>query len=148
MLLLAPLARAALLPGDSLRERLSRVLTETTVEDAAEVYAAIRDARPGRAGRSHGRGCVGRRPTVTLREAMALAADRDAIAREYVTDFALTFEVGVPAIRRARQEGLTWTDASVEAYLTPAGCNRRTPTSHASSGRRRRSRYLSARARS
>ena len=49
---------------------------------------------------------------------MALAADRDAVAREYVTDFALTFEVGVPAVRASPTEGLAWTEAAVEAYLT------------------------------
>ena len=29
------------------------------------------------------------------------AADRDAVAREYVTDFVVTFEVGVPALKAA-----------------------------------------------
>ena len=117
VLLLAPLARAALQSGGSLRERLTRVLAETTVADAAQMYAAIRHAGPGGLGASSAED-VSDTPTVTLREAMALAADRDAVAREYVTDFALTFEVGVPAIRASRQEGLGWTDAAVEAYLT------------------------------
>ncbi len=117
VLLLAPLARAALLPGDSLRQRLGHVLGTTTREDAAEVYAAIRDARPGGLGEASYED-VSESPSVTLREAMALAADRDAIAREYITDFALTFDVGVPALRRARQEGLTWTEASVDAFLS------------------------------
>jgi len=117
VLLLAPLARAALQSGGSLRERLSRVLAETTVADAAQMYAAIRHAGPGGLGASSAED-VSDTPTVTLREAMALAADRDAVAREYVTDFALTFEVGVPAVRASRQEGLGWTEAAVEAYLT------------------------------
>jgi triphosphoribosyl-dephospho-CoA synthase len=117
VLLLAPLARAALQSGGSLRERLTRVLAETTVADAAQMYAAIRHAGPGGLGASSAED-VSDTPTVTLREAMALAADRDAVAREYVTDFALTFEVGVPAIRASRQEGLGWTEAAVEAYLT------------------------------
>jgi triphosphoribosyl-dephospho-CoA synthase len=117
VLLLAPLARAALGQGGRLRERLSRVLAETTVSDAAEVYAAIRRARPGGLGRSPAED-VAEPPTVTLREAMRLAAERDAIAREYVTDFALTFEIGVPALLAARRQGLPWTDAAVEAYLT------------------------------
>jgi triphosphoribosyl-dephospho-CoA synthase len=116
VLLLAPLARAALLEGGTLRQRLSRTLTETTVDDAADVYAAIRRARPGGLGESAAED-VARAPTVTLRDAMALAADRDAIAREYVTDFALTFQTGVPAIMAARRAGLAWTDAAVEAYL-------------------------------
>jgi triphosphoribosyl-dephospho-CoA synthase len=116
VLLLAPLARAALMPGGALRERLARVLAETTLGDAAEVYAAIRRARPGGLGEASAED-VAAAPTVTLRDAMALAADRDAIAREYVTDFSLTFEVGVPAVRAARNDGLAWTDAVVEAYL-------------------------------
>ena len=116
VLLLAPLARAALGKKGSLRERLGRVLAETTVADAQEVYAAIRRARPGGLGASQAEDVSGA-PTVGLRDAMALAAERDAIAREYVTDFALTFEIGVPALRAARSEGLVWSDAVVEAYL-------------------------------
>jgi triphosphoribosyl-dephospho-CoA synthase len=116
VLLLVPIARAALSSGGTLRERLSRVLHETTVEDASEVYAAIRRARPGGLGESATEDVAGP-PSVTLQQAMALAADRDAIAREYVTDFALTFETGVPALRAARREGLAWTDAAVDAYL-------------------------------
>ena len=117
VLLLAPLAKAALLPGGTLRDRLRQVLAETTVEDAAEVYQAIRRARPGGLGHSESED-VARAPSVTLRAAMELAAGRDAIAREYVTDFAVTFETGVPALLAARRERLPWTDAAVETYLT------------------------------
>jgi len=117
LLLLAPLCRAALRPaGAPLRERLAAVLLETTVADAVQVYAAIRLAAPGGLGES-GAQDVTEAPTVTLREAMALAADRDSVAREYVTGFELTFGLGAPALRAARREGLTWTDATVEAYL-------------------------------
>jgi triphosphoribosyl-dephospho-CoA synthase len=117
VLLLAPLARAALLPEGTLRDRLHQVLSETTVDDADEVYRAIRRARPGGLGHSQAED-VAHAPSVTLRAAMELAAGRDAIAREYVTDFALTFETGVPAILAARRERLAWTDAAVETYLT------------------------------
>jgi triphosphoribosyl-dephospho-CoA synthase len=116
VLLLAPLARAALRSGGSLRHRLAAVLAATTVNDAEQVYAAIRQARPGGLGEAAAEDVSGP-PTVKLREAMALAAERDAVAREYVTDFALTFEVGAPAIRSAREQGLAWTDVAVEAYL-------------------------------
>jgi triphosphoribosyl-dephospho-CoA synthase len=116
VLLLAPLARAALREGASLRARLRTVLAETTVTDAGEVYAAIRRARPGGLGEAKAEDVAGA-PSVSLRDAMALAAERDAIAREYVTDFALTFETGVPAVLAARREGLTWSDTVVEAYL-------------------------------
>jgi triphosphoribosyl-dephospho-CoA synthase len=120
ILLLAPLARAAVREDGTLRERLSGVLSGTTVEDAAEVYAAIRLARPGGLGRAEAED-VAAPPTVTLRQAMALAAERDAVAREYVTDFAATFEVGAPALRAARADGLAWGDATVEAFLALLG---------------------------
>jgi triphosphoribosyl-dephospho-CoA synthase len=116
VLLLAPLAKAALGQGGTLRERLAAVLASTTIDDATEVYAAIRRARPGGLGQSPAEDVSGA-PTVTLREAMGLASERDAIAREYVSNFELTFEVGVPALLAARRDGLAWTDAAVEAYL-------------------------------
>jgi triphosphoribosyl-dephospho-CoA synthase len=116
ILLLAPLARAAAGAGGSLQDRLRDVLAATTVADAAETYAAIRHARPGRLG-SSAREDVAASPSVSLRQAMALAADRDSIAREYVTDFSTTFGIGAPAVREARAAGLGWAEATVEAYL-------------------------------
>ena len=116
MLLLAPLARAAARRGGTLRDRLGAVLDETTVADAAETYAAIRRARPGGLGAASAED-VAAAPTVSLREAMALAAERDAIAREYTNRFALTFEVGAPALADARRRGLSWSEATVECFL-------------------------------
>lgn len=115
VLLLAPLAKAALQPGP-LRENLSRVLAGLTVEDARLAYAAIRLARPGGLGRV-AVGDVAGKAHLTLREAMALARERDAIAREYVTDFAITFEIGYPALREAWNATRTPASAVVEAYL-------------------------------
>ena len=120
ILLLAPLARAAAREGGDLRSRLARVLDETTIADAAEVYAAIRLARPGGLGQVSTED-VAETPSVTLREAMGLAAERDAVAREYVSDFAMTFEIGAPALRTARQDGLQWSDTVVEAYVRLLG---------------------------
>ena len=116
ILLLAPLARAALRDEAPLRDGVRDVLAATTVADAVDVYAAIRRARPGGLGSSATED-VASAPTVSLRDAMELAAERDSVAREYATDFATTFEVGVPALRAARQAGFGWTDATVEAFL-------------------------------
>ena len=57
-------------------------------------------------------------PTVTLLEAMRLAADRDGIAREYATTYETTFDRGVPTLLSARADGLALNDAIVETYLT------------------------------
>ena len=77
------------------------MLSETTVDDAREVYAAIRRAAPGGLGRAAEQDVAGE-PDVTLLEAMRLAADRDGVAREYATGFEVTFERGAPALERAQ----------------------------------------------
>ena len=117
VLLLAPIARAAhATKPKALRDRVRDVLSATTVADAAAVYDAIRLARPGGLGEVPAED-VATSPSVTLVEAMALAADRDDIAREYVTAFARTFTIGAPALAKARATGLDWPDAIVECYL-------------------------------
>jgi triphosphoribosyl-dephospho-CoA synthase len=116
VLLLAPLARAAAGGSGELRHRLSRVLADLTVDDARAVYAAIRLADPGGLGRAEAQD-VRDEPTLTLREAMALAAERDTIAREYVTDYDVTFGIAVPALQQGRATGQPWSDAVQGAYL-------------------------------
>lgn len=116
VLLFAPLARAAALDGGPLRRRLAGVLAELGVADAAAAYAAIRAARPGGLGTAPEQD-VRTMPTVSLLEAMRLAADRDSIAREYATDFALIFETGLPTLRRARAAGAPWPAAVLETFL-------------------------------
>jgi triphosphoribosyl-dephospho-CoA synthase len=118
VLLLAPLARAALRPGrEPLRNQLAATLADTSVADTRDAYMAIRSAAPGGLGRANEQDVAGT-PTISLRDAMVLARDRDAIAREYATDFETTFAIGAPALRRARADGLAWRDMIVEAYLT------------------------------
>lgn len=117
VLLLAPLARAAARgDGGGLRTRLARELATLTVADAEAVYAAIRLAHPGGLGQVEAQD-VREAPTVTLREAMSLAAGHDTIALEYVTDYDVTFRLAVPALHRARDGGLDWSGAIVESYL-------------------------------
>jgi triphosphoribosyl-dephospho-CoA synthase len=117
VLLLAPLARAARASGGSLRERVTRVLDRTTVEDARDTFAAIRRAAPGGLGDTDAQD-VHAEPTVSLLAAMRLAAHRDVIAREWATSFAITFAIGAPAVARARTDGLSWSDAVTESYLS------------------------------
>jgi triphosphoribosyl-dephospho-CoA synthase len=114
-LLLAPLAKAAL-AGGPLRERVGETLRALDLQDARAAYEAIRLAGAGGLDEPVDHD-VRAEPTVGLREAMASAAGRDAIASEYVTDFALTFETGVPALGSALGEGLAERDAIVELHL-------------------------------
>jgi triphosphoribosyl-dephospho-CoA synthase len=100
VLLLAPLA--AVPEGEQLRPGVARVLAGLDVEDARLVYEAIRCAAPGGLGDAPQQD-VREEPTLSLRAAMALAADRDLIARQYANDFAEVFDDGVPELRRALQ---------------------------------------------
>jgi triphosphoribosyl-dephospho-CoA synthase len=85
VLLIAPLA--AVPESVALMTGISDVLNRTTNEDADHVYAAIRLAQPGGLGKSADQD-VNDRPTVSLRDAMILAADRDRIAEQYASDYA------------------------------------------------------------
>ena len=130
VLLLAPLARAAVfLKADTtsesvasgfsrtLRDETRRVLDASTVDDARNVYAAIRIAAPGGLGTVDDQD-VADEPTETLLNVMRRAAGRDGVAREYATAFELTFTTGVPVLERARRDHLSWPDAIVETFLT------------------------------
>ena len=102
ILLLAPLARAAacLEAGAGLRAAVSGVLGGLTVQDARFAYEAIRGASPAGMGEVDRHDVSGDEVTVTLREAMDAARERDSIAREYVTDFEITFTLGAGALSR------------------------------------------------
>ena len=122
ILLFAPLAKAAgeldrSAKESGLRTALGRVLASTTVEDARAVYMAIRAARPGGLGAAPEQDLAGE-PTVSLLEAMRLAASRDGVANEYASGYIVTFETGVPSLRAARMDGLDWADATTECFLT------------------------------
>jgi triphosphoribosyl-dephospho-CoA synthase len=115
VLLCAPLARAAQHPGGSLQQRLGSVLANLDRNDAACAYRAIALANPAGLGRVTRADVTPTRaddpatPTVTLLEAMALAAPRDRIARAYTTRYQDVFAFALPALRVAR------THASSEA---------------------------------
>ncbi|HSI42307.1 MAG TPA: triphosphoribosyl-dephospho-CoA synthase [Xanthobacteraceae bacterium] len=99
VLLCAPLAAAAQ-AGGALRTALAQVLAGTTIADAAAAFRAIAAANPGGLGRADAHD-VAAAPAITLRAAMAAAAGRDRIARQYITDFADLFEIGLPRFDEA-----------------------------------------------
>lgn len=108
VLLCAPAAYAAgeAIPGQALPAKLATVLANLDAIDARETFAAIAHANPGGLGAAE-KGDVRNTAEMTLREAMALAADRDRIAMAYVTDFADIFEFALPLLKRAREKAAT-----------------------------------------
>jgi len=116
ILLCAPLAVAAE-GGGPLRDQLVRVLDGLNLADAENAFRAIAAASPGGLGAS-AEADVRAPASVTLKEAMALAADRDTIARQYVTGYADLFALGVPALAGAPLERRRIEDAYLAFLAT------------------------------
>jgi len=115
VLLIAPLAAVPRhLP---LQQGLEQVLSSLDVDDAAHVYEAIRIAQPGGMGRADSQD-VSQTPTVGLREAMRLAADRDAIAREYAEGYPLVLGRGIPLLAETLRFADDWETGIVRLHLT------------------------------
>jgi len=79
---------------------VAAVLADLDIDDAQHAFSAIVRAAPAGLGRTEQHD-VFAPPTVTLREAMVAAADRDRIARQYVSGFADIFEIGEANLIRA-----------------------------------------------
>jgi triphosphoribosyl-dephospho-CoA synthase len=96
VLLCAPLIQAVypIADGISLRESLARVLASTTAADAAWTFRAILIAAPGGLGAAPQQD-VHETPQVSLAEAMAMAAERDRIAYQYVNNYKDIFDFAI-----------------------------------------------------
>jgi triphosphoribosyl-dephospho-CoA synthase len=121
ILLLAPLCAAArgVETGPTpqrLQEEVENVLSSLSVEDAEQAFAAIRLANAGGLGTEENSD-VAVQPTITLREAMHLAAHRDSVARQYATRFDDVFGIGVPLLKRALSHGFDWESAILFCFL-------------------------------
>lgn len=114
ILLCAPLAAAAEAGRTDLRAALVDVLDSLDTDDAKLAFRAIVRASPAGLGRV-AENDVTQPARVTLRRAMADAADRDRIARQYVTAFADIFERGLPRLAAAaeRKWAEEWTTSAI-----------------------------------
>jgi triphosphoribosyl-dephospho-CoA synthase len=95
ILILAPLAKA----GSAERADVQQVLHSLTVDDACLVYEAIRLAQPGGLGQVQ-EADVRAMPTITLLEAMTLAAERDLIARQYANGYEQVYSLLLPTLEQ------------------------------------------------
>jgi triphosphoribosyl-dephospho-CoA synthase len=114
VLLLAPLA--AVPAEQTLGEGVEGVLAGLSVADCAEVYEAIRAAKPGGLGTAPQADVHEAAPNLTLRQAMQLAADRDTIALQYANGFREVF-LTADRIAAALGQGQALGAAVIDAYL-------------------------------
>ncbi|MEJ8823376.1 triphosphoribosyl-dephospho-CoA synthase [Variovorax humicola] len=132
VLLCAPIACAIDRRPDAasatpLRTAIEDVLAALGVVDAQAAYRAIARASPGGLGTAPDED-VRQPPTVGLRAAMALAADRDSIARLYRDGYGLLFEIGAASLGagfslgvKGRVPGVRTTAAVQRLYLSLLG---------------------------
>lgn len=125
VLLAAPIAAAAQCERAragpaALRAAIEAVLGDLDVDDARAAYRAIALANPGGLGSAE-REDVHAEPSVGLRAAMALAAGRDSIARQYHNGYAELFAIlaahrdfGFPLMADREGEAV---DAATEALV-------------------------------
>lgn len=115
LLLLAPLA--AVDDGTPLQQGLPSVLDQLDVEDTRYVYAAIQTASPGGLGTVHEADVLSNPPSRPLCRLMALAADRDRVARQYVCGFVDVFDAAAAWIEEAIALGRPLAEAIIQAFI-------------------------------
>lgn len=103
-------------PGETLGAAATRVVRAATSADAEQVYQAIRVARPGGLGKVAA-GDVAEAPTMSLLEAMGLAADRDLVARQWVNEFREVAEAA-DVVEQEYHAGTPLGEAIVVSQLT------------------------------
>ena len=98
LLLFAPLIRAAEMGIGALRENLQQILVSLDAQETSNIFQAINKANPGGLGTNEKYDVRQRPPSISVREAMQQAEARDLIAKQYVTDYADVFSIGLPNI--------------------------------------------------
>jgi len=114
VLLLAPLAAVPF--ENSIAAGIHSVLQQLTVQDAREVYEAIRIANPGGLGQTESED-VSVEPVGTLREVMCLAADRDSVASEYANNFRIGVGTAAPVLKELWSQSADWEEAVIRLQL-------------------------------
>lgn len=131
ILLLIPIAYAAgMVPPRSplktreIRRNLRKVVRGTTVADAVGIYRAISRASPGGIGKvpeldiNEPDSLVEiRKRNLTLLEVFRISAKYDTISWEWVNDFSVTFDVGLPFLIQELQATGDINIAVVDTYL-------------------------------
>jgi triphosphoribosyl-dephospho-CoA synthase len=113
-LLLSPLA--AVPRSKTLSEGIGAVLGRLTLADSIAVFEAIRLAKPGGLGEVADQDAAGP-PTKPLREVMALAAERDLVARQHANGYQEVFRTGVPALLHGWQSGWPLERTIIDCHL-------------------------------
>ena len=107
-----------------LRTNLRRVLRSTTAADTVAFYEAAAKSKPGGLGKAPQLDLTDPssktrilRDKVSLLEVFRIAADWDAVCREWTTDYSITFDLGYPHLKRELSKMDDINGATVNTYL-------------------------------
>lgn len=114
LLLLSPLAAVA--RGNPLDVGIRDVLARLDANDCQAVYSAIQLANPGGMGKVEEMDVDGQ-PPPDLLVAMQHAADRDFVARQYVTDFDVVLNFVVPRLLAGLEKGYRLTTSIIDTQM-------------------------------
>ena len=131
ILLLTPIAYAAgMIPPDSalrapeIRKNLRKIVSGTTSADAVNTYRAISHASPGGIGKApeldvNDKNSVIeiRKRNLSLLDVFRISAKYDSISYEWVNDFPVTFDIGLPFLVREVRSTADINTAVVDTYL-------------------------------
>jgi triphosphoribosyl-dephospho-CoA synthase len=118
VLLFSPLCKAMeICNAEDLSIALKKVLADLTIEDAIECYKGIQLAEAGGMGKSEQEDIYST-PTVTLKQAMKIAQNRDNIALQYCNNYQQIYELGLKNLTSEINSGKTVEWAIALAYLT------------------------------
>ena len=132
ILLLTPIAYAAgmipcrtALTARRIRRNLRKVVTHTTSGDAVNTYLAILHASPGGMGevpeldiKDENSIVEIRRRDLSLLDVFRVSAKYDTISWEWVNEFSVTFDIGLPCLIRELRATRDINIAVVDTYLT------------------------------
>jgi triphosphoribosyl-dephospho-CoA synthase len=117
-------ATTGMMKLETLRQNLGRVIQATTPQDAVHLYEAINLAKPGGLGKAKKFDATDPaskaeilRLGVTLFDIFKMAADYDDVAKEWVTNYSVTFELGYPFFRKVLEQTGELNVATVHVFL-------------------------------
>lgn len=109
---------------EGMRKSLKKIVRTTTCDDAIETYAAINMARPGGLGKVKKYDLKMksisdeiRKDNLSLFDIFKISSSYDSVAKEWVENYSITFDIGYPYFDDCIKKGLSLNESIVQTFL-------------------------------